>query len=57
MTELLLHMNNYFITGAITAYQTYSYFKKYNCMSKIFPKIHLKFYFNVITHNQIYEYV
>ena len=23
MTELLLHMNNYSITGAITAYQTY----------------------------------
>ena len=23
MTELLLHMNNYFITETITAYQTY----------------------------------
>ena len=23
MTELLLHTNNYFITGVITAYQTY----------------------------------
>ena len=25
MIELLLHMNNYSITGAITAYQTYPY--------------------------------
>ena len=28
---------------------------KYNCMSKIFPKIDLKFYFNITTHNQTYE--
>ena len=26
MTELLLHINNYSITGAITTYQTYRYF-------------------------------
>ena len=25
MTELILHMNNYSITGAITAYQSYPY--------------------------------
>ena len=31
--------------------------RKYNCMSKIFPKINLKFYSNVITYNQTYEYV
>ena len=31
------------------------FFKKYNCMSKIFLKIHLKFYSNVTTHNQTYE--
>ena len=30
---------------------------KYNCMSKIFPKINIKFHFNVITHNQTNEYV
>ena len=30
---------------------------RYNCMSKIFPKINIKFYSNVITHNQINEYV
>ena len=26
-------------------------------MSKIFPKINLKFYSNIITHNHTYEYV
>ena len=26
-------------------------------MSKIFPKINVKFHYNVITHNQINEYV
>ena len=30
---------------------------KYNRMSKIFPKINVKFHFNVITHNQTNEYV
>ena len=30
---------------------------KNNCMSKIFSKINLKFYSNVTTYNQIYEYV
>ena len=28
--------------------------RKYNCMSKIFPKINLKFYSNFTTHNQTY---
>ena len=28
MTELLLHMNNYSITGAITAYQMYPKFRQ-----------------------------
>ena len=33
MTELLLHMNNYSITGVITAYQTYP-----KCCSKgVYP--------------------
>ena len=25
---------------------------KYNCMSKKFPKINVKFHYNIITHNQ-----
>ena len=31
--------------------------RKYNFISNIFPKIDLKFYSNVKTHNQTYEYV
>ena len=31
------------------------FFKKYNCMSKIFHKINLQFYYNVTTHNEIYD--
>ena len=31
--------------------------RKYNYMSKIFPKINLKFYSNVTTYNQTYEYI
>ena len=30
---------------------------KYNCMSKIFPKINIKFYSNVTTHNQTYKII
>ena len=30
---------------------------RYNCMSKKFPKINVKFHYNVITHNQTNEYV
>ena len=29
--------------------------KKYNCMSKKFPKINVKFHSNIITHNQTNE--
>ena len=29
--------------------------RKHNCMSKIFPKIDLKFYSNITTHNQTNE--
>ena len=32
-------------------------FRKYNCLGKIFLKIYFKFYFNVTTYNQTYEYV
>ena len=31
------------------------FFRKYNCMSKIFSKLYLKFDSNVTTHNQTYE--
>ena len=30
---------------------------KYNCMSKKFPKMNVKFYSNVITNSQTNEYV
>ena len=30
---------------------------RYNYMSKKFPKINVKFHYNVITHNQTNEYV
>ena len=33
------------------------FYRKYNCMSNIFPKINLKFYSNITTHNKTYEYV
>ena len=33
------------------------FFRKYNCLGKIFLKIYFKFYFNVTTYNQTYEYV
>ena len=33
------------------------FFMKYNCMNKIFSKIDLKSYSNVITYNETYEYV
>ena len=32
------------------------FFRKYNYMSKIFPKIYFKFDSNITTHNQIYKY-
>ena len=30
-------------------------FRKYNYMSKIFPKIDFKFYFKITIHNQTYD--
>ena len=33
------------------------FFTRYNCISKIFPKIDLKFYFNITIHNQIFEFI
>ena len=33
------------------------FYRKYNCMSNRFPKIYFKFYSNITTHNQTYEYV
>ena len=45
------------ITYLSLKYKKKYFFKKYNCISKIFPKINLKFYSNVIIHNQTDEYV
>ena len=38
-------------------FKTILFFMKYNYMNKIFPKIDLKSYYNVITYNKIYEYI
>ena len=38
-------------------FKTMLFFMKYNCMNKIFTKIDLKSYSNVITYNETYEYV
>ena len=47
MTELILHMNNYSITGAITAYQTCPKYRIFNQViwiqkSKMEKQIHLE---------------
>lgn len=36
-------------------FKKYYFLRKYNCISKIFFKIYLKFYSNVAIHNQTYE--
>ena len=38
-------------------FKTILFFMKYNCMNKIFHKIDLKSYYNVITYNETYEYI
>ena len=38
-------------------FKTILFFMKYNYLNKIFPKIDLKSYSNVITYNETYEYV
>ena len=38
-------------------FKKYYFLRKYNCISKIFSKIYLRFYFNVTIHNQTYECV
>ena len=47
----------YKITNIFLKFNKILFFRKYNCISKIFPKIYLKFDFNITTHNQTYEYV
>ena len=54
MTELLLHMNNYFITEVITTYQPYPKIQRLNVFDIFFLSLSLYIYIKVICLIDIY---
>ena len=47
--------NHQIVIHHFPKFKKYYFLRKYNCISKIFSKIYLRFYFNVTTHNQTYK--